>query len=133
MWRILFGKYKEIVAAVAVFVVLDAGVLLLNFYTTYQISDDAHAIRLASRQAALTQRIFYSVTQVREDLMNYRNFEEHQTRLSVSYKQFDEGMDAFIYGGSLIGQGQGQDVFWSSKTGHFYFIKSTYALRLYST
>lgn len=109
MWRILFGKYKEIVAAIAVFVVLDAGVLLLNFYTTYEISDDASAIRLASRQAELTQRVFYSVTQVREDLMNYRNFEKHQTDLSVSYKQFDEALDAFIYGGDLIGQGQGQD------------------------
>jgi len=116
MWRILFGKYKEIVAAIAIFIVLDAGVLLLNFYTTYQISDDAHAIRLASRQEALTQRIFYSVTQVRDDLIRFRNFEHHQSQLAISFKQFDEGLDAFIYGGQLIGQGQGQDGLLVSKT-----------------
>ncbi len=105
----MFGKYKEIVAAIAVFIVLDAGVLLLNFYATYQISDDAHAIRLASRQAMLTQRIFHNVEQMREDLIKERSFEGSQQRLAHSYKQFDEVLDAFIYGGELIGLGQGQD------------------------
>ncbi|MGS2717147.1 ATP-binding protein [Eionea flava] len=109
MWRNLLGKYKEMVAAIAIFLVLDAGVLLLNFYTTYQISDDAHAIHLANRQSMLTQRLFHSVEQIRDDLVANRDISESQSKLAASYKQFDEVFDAFIYGGSLIGQGQGQD------------------------
>jgi len=109
MWFLLFGKYKEMVAAIAVFLVLDAGVLLLNFYTTYQISDDAHAIHLANRQSMLTQRLFHSVEQIRDDLVANRSIDASQKKLATSYKQFDEVFDAFIYGGSLIGQGQGQD------------------------
>jgi signal transduction histidine kinase len=109
MWRLLFGKYKGIVAAIAVFLVLDAGVLLLNFYTSYQISDDAHAIHLANRQSMLTQRLFHSVEQLRDDLVANRSIEASQKKLATSYKQFDEVFDAFIYGGRLIGQGQGQD------------------------
>lgn len=109
MWRSLFGKYKEIVAAIAVFLVLDAGVLLLNFYTSYQIADDARAMHLANRQSMLVQRIFYSVELIHDDLSTGRDIEENQQKLSISYKQFDEVLDAFIYGGSLIGKGQRQD------------------------
>jgi two-component system, chemotaxis family, sensor kinase CheA len=109
MWRLVFGKYREIVAAIGVFIILDAGVLLLNFYTTYQISDDAHAIHLANRQSMLSQRIFYSIERMRDDLQNGRDFEVSKHKLAVSYKQFDEVLDAFIYGGTLIGEGQGQD------------------------
>ncbi|MFT6222067.1 MAG: signal transduction histidine kinase [Candidatus Endobugula sp.] len=109
MWRSLFGKYKEMVAAIAVFLVLDAGVLLLNFYTSYQIADDARAMHLANRQSMLTQRIFHSVDLIHDDLQAGRDIEKNQRKLSVSYKQFDEVLDAFIYGGSLIGQGQGQE------------------------
>jgi signal transduction histidine kinase len=109
MWRSLFGKYKEMVAAIAVFLVLDAGVLLLNFYTSYQIADDARAMHLANRQSMLTQRIFHSVDLIHDDLQAGRDIEQNQRKLSVSYKQFDEVLDAFIYGGSLIGQGQGQE------------------------
>ena len=109
MWRSLLGKYKEIVAAIAVFLVLDAGVLLLNFYTSYQIADDARAMHLANRQSMLTQRIFHSVELIHDDLNAGRDIEKNQQKLSISYKQFDEVLDAFIYGGSLIGKGQGQD------------------------
>jgi two-component system, chemotaxis family, sensor kinase CheA len=41
-----FGKYREIIWAVALFLVLDLSVLILNFYISYQISEDAVSINL---------------------------------------------------------------------------------------
>lgn len=109
MWRMVIGKYKEVVAAIALFIALDAGVLLLNFYTSYQIADDTHAIQLASRQAMLSQRILQNIYQVRDDLRENRDFDTDAIKLAIPYKQFDEVLDSFIYGGALIGQGQGND------------------------
>lgn len=37
----LFGKYRTIVIAVGCFLLFDLGVLILNFYTSYQIAEDA--------------------------------------------------------------------------------------------
>jgi len=51
------GKYREIIFAIALFLVFDLGVLVLNFYTSYQIADDATAINMAGRQRMLSQRI----------------------------------------------------------------------------
>ena len=56
-----FGKYREIIWAVALFLVLDLSVLVLNFYISYQISEDALSINLAGRQRMLSQRITKSL------------------------------------------------------------------------
>lgn len=42
--------------AVALLLLFDLGVLVLNFATSYQISKDAHSINLAGRQRMLSQR-----------------------------------------------------------------------------
>ncbi|MGH1539728.1 MAG: ATP-binding protein [Arenicella sp.] len=109
MSKKLFGKYKEIVWAVALFVALDAMVLLLNVYMSFQIADGAHAIQLASKQSMLSQKIFLQASAVRDDLKEQRDFTDSADKLSVAFKQFEEILDSFIYGGELIGQGQGQD------------------------
>ena len=35
-----FGKYREIIIAVAFFLLFDLGVLVLNFYTSFKIDQD---------------------------------------------------------------------------------------------
>ena len=102
-------KYYEIIFSVALFIVLDAGVLALNYYNSYRISDDAHAIQLASRQATLSQQILHQLYQVRDDLDAERSIDQSLSFLSKSFSQFDEILDSFIYGGTLIGRDQGQD------------------------
>jgi two-component system, chemotaxis family, sensor kinase CheA len=52
-----WGKYREIVIAVALFVVLDLSILGLNFYTSFQIDQDTVAINLSGRQRYTSQRI----------------------------------------------------------------------------
>ena len=51
------GKYREIVIAVAFFLLFDLAVLVLNFYVSFQIGEDAVAINLAGRERMLTQRL----------------------------------------------------------------------------
>jgi len=109
MKKFLHSKYKEIIISVALFVMLDAGILSLNFFTSYQISNDTHAIQLASRQTTLTQKILHQLYQVRDELTTNNTIGESVEHLTKSFSQFDEVLDSFIYGGELIGQGQGQD------------------------
>ena len=52
-----FGKYREIVVAVAFFLLFDLGVLVLNFYTSFKIDQDTVSINLAGRQRYVSQRI----------------------------------------------------------------------------
>lgn len=52
-----WGKYREIVIAVALFVVLDLSILGLNFYTSFQIDQDTVAINLSGRQRYTSQRV----------------------------------------------------------------------------
>jgi two-component system, chemotaxis family, sensor kinase CheA len=52
-----FGKYREIIIAVAFFLLFDLGVLVLNFYTSFKIDQDTVAINLAGRQRYVSQRI----------------------------------------------------------------------------
>ncbi len=52
-----FGKYREIIIAVALFLLFDLGVLVLNFYTSFKVDQDTVAINLAGRQRYVSQRI----------------------------------------------------------------------------
>ena len=53
----LFGKYREIIIAVAFFLLFDLGVLVLNFYTSFKIDQDTVAINLSGRQRYVSQRV----------------------------------------------------------------------------
>ena len=104
------SKYIELILAVGLFILLDSGVLILNFYTSYQIANDAHAIQLASRMGTLSQGLLHELYQVQDDADNPSgSYSESIDIFAKSYKLFDETLDAFIYGGDLIGAGQGQD------------------------
>lgn len=52
-----FAKYKGIIVSIALFLLLDASVLMLNFYISFQIADDAKTVNLAARQSMLSQRM----------------------------------------------------------------------------
>lgn len=109
MWSLVFGKYKEIVISILLFVILDASILLFSYYTSFQIANDTHAVQLASRQSMLTQRVFQKVYQYKSDLSIGRNVEQVSADITIPFNQFNEVLDAFIYGGELIGVGQGRD------------------------
>jgi two-component system, chemotaxis family, sensor kinase CheA len=45
------GKYRDIVVAVAFFLLFDLAVLLLNFVVSFQIAEDAISINLSAARA----------------------------------------------------------------------------------
>lgn len=51
------GRYRVIIIAIACFLVVDIGVLMVNFYTSFQLKDDAIGINLSGRQRMLSQRV----------------------------------------------------------------------------
>jgi len=108
MWRIISKKYRRLLSAIALFILLDIGVLTLNVYTSYQIADDAHAIQIASRQGALLQQIFTETYNFERKLLATSEIPE-SGNLADAFRKFDEVFDAFVYGGELIGVGLGQD------------------------
>lgn len=96
-------KYLEIIFAVALFLVFDLGVLVLNFYTSYQIADDATAINLAGRQRMLSQRITKTLLSLESDIQAGRNTEETLKELKGASGLFNDTLNAFKSGGSVKG------------------------------
>lgn len=105
-YEIHLGKYREIVIAVAFFLVFDLGVLILNFYTSYQIAEDAVAINLAGRQRMLSQRMTKSLLLMQSDLnakVEAEKLKPVQAELVTTVKNFDTTLSAFRDGGSVTG------------------------------
>ena len=101
-----FGKYREIIFAVAFFLVFDMAVLVLNFYTSFQISEDAVGINLAGRQRMLSQRMAKAILGAdsarAKGLPSTKELEELQLAVNlfdVTLKGFQTG--ATVPGGDL--------------------------------
>ena len=97
------GKYRAIVYAVAFFLVFDLGVLILNFYTSYQISQDAVAINLAGRQRMLSQRMTKSILTINDDLRVGRDVSAAFKELQTTVGLFDGTLAGFERGGQVTG------------------------------
>lgn len=52
-----FGKYRDLVVAIALFLVLDLGVLLFNFHSTRQIEADTRLINAGGEMRMYTQQL----------------------------------------------------------------------------
>lgn len=109
--KLNLGKYREIVLAVAFFLVFDLAVLVLNFVISFQISEDALAINLAGRQRMLSQRMSKTVFDLR-----------HETRadslkeLQDTAGLFEKTLLAFENGGQTSG-GNGNPVILKAASG----------------
>ena len=105
-----FGKYREIIIAVALFLLFDLGVLILNFYTSYQIAEDAVGVNLAGRQRMLSQRTAKAMLAV--DTARQKNLpsEGDLMELSKAVALFDATLKGFQHGATVPG-GDGKPVF----------------------
>lgn len=97
------GKYREIVLAVACFLLFDLAVLVLNFYISFQISESAVSINLAGRQRMLSQRMTKELLEAEYDQSQGLPTDEAVSRLQKSVALFDSTLLAFRTGGSVIG------------------------------
>lgn len=99
----LLGKYREIIIAVGFFLLFDLGVLVLNFYTSFQISEDAKAINLSGRQRMLTQRTTKAIYAVNDRLTAGLPPEEDGKELATAARLFDDTLKGFRQGGAVTG------------------------------
>lgn len=97
-----FGKYRGIIVSIALFLLLDASVLTLNFYISYEISEDAVGVNIAGRQRMLSQRMMKSLLdfQLAEDADSRR---QALAELQRTTELFDATLQAFIHGGQIAG------------------------------
>lgn len=99
----LFGKYKTLVVSIALFLLLDASVLIVNFYTSFQISIDAKAVNLAGRQRMLSQRMVKSLLEIDKALSQGQAPQKYIDELTQTTQLFNSTLNAFDAGGVVVG------------------------------
>ena len=92
------AKYRDIVIAASLFILFDLCVLVLNFYTSYEIAEDATTINLAGRQRMLSQRMAKTLLQA-EMAANPAEHSRALDELTTTYNLFDATLNAFQHGG----------------------------------
>ena len=97
------GKYKTIVISIALFIVFDAGVLILNFYIANQFGRDAVQVNLAGRQRTQSQLVIKALLQTDNALGSGNYIDRPLAELKSSYRTFDETLTAFTKGGTVMG------------------------------
>ncbi|BCE03273.1 ATP-binding protein [Marinicellulosiphila megalodicopiae] len=96
------GKYKGILISVALFIMLDASVLILNFYLSFSISDDAQAVNIAGRQRMLSQKTAKSLYELQSIKGDEQRIKTVQNELLTTVSLFDKTLTAFSEGGETI-------------------------------
>lgn len=103
------GKYREILIAVAFFLLFDLAVLVLNFYVSFQISQDAVSINLSGRQRMLTQRLAKGLFEMELAVADGPPPAALADELRLATRLFDETLTGFRSGGAVTG-GEGKPV-----------------------
>ncbi len=99
----LFGKYKTLVISIALFLLLDASVLAVNFYTSYQIALDAKTVNLAGRQRMLSQRMVKALFEVEKALAQGVSPQPYLNEVAQAAQLFGQTLTAFDLGGQAPG------------------------------
>ncbi|MDP2820022.1 MAG: ATP-binding protein [Polaromonas sp.] len=111
-----FGKYRVIIIAVALFLLFDLGVLVLNFYTSFQIAEDALGVNLSGRQRMLSQRTAKSLLAVDAARSKGLPVGQDLDELKGAVRLFDASLKGF-QGGATVPGGDGKPVFLKAAEG----------------
>ena len=105
MLNIDIGKYRNIIISVALFLIFDMSVLVLNFFISFQIADDASSVNLAGRQRMLSQRMTKSLFDMEYNFNDAGAREAAREELKLSRNLFDSTFTAFDTGAEVMGAG----------------------------
>lgn len=94
----------------ALFLLFDLGVLVLNFATSYQISEDAHSINLAGRQRMLSQRSAKALLAVEAARRQGLDAPQALAELRDAVSLFGATLQGFQHG-AIVPSGSGKPVY----------------------
>ncbi len=97
------SKYHTLITSIALFLVLDMCVLVLNFYLASQIQRNAVAVNLAGRQRMLSQRMVKALYGISYAEDHGGNPERSLRELHATVSLFDHTLNAFAHGGVVPG------------------------------
>ena len=100
--KLNYGKYKGIIISVALFILLDASVLMMNFFISFEIADDAEGVNIAGRQRMLSQRMMKSLLDV-QVAIDEEGKVKAMNELGNTVALFDKTLIAFDQGGFTKG------------------------------
>ena len=93
------SRYQFIIAAIALFLIVDMSVLVMNFFIAAQIKQDAASVNLAGRQRMLSQRMAKTLYQLQDRAQSGQPNIEQIAELQLSLVLFDTTLNAFLHGG----------------------------------
>ena len=86
-----FGKYRDLLFAILLFIVLDLGILFFNFYASIQLERDASRINTAGELRMLTQ-------QITKSLLTLQAEKKGELPMQTSMAQLNQGTTGFVQG-----------------------------------
>lgn len=99
MNKLDFGKYRGIIISIVLFLILDASVLIMNFYISFEIADDAVGVNIAGRQRMLSQRMMKSLFDIQTSLGDEAELQRSVAELQATTNLFNQTLIAFDKGG----------------------------------
>ncbi|MBL4673018.1 MAG: type IV pili methyl-accepting chemotaxis transducer N-terminal domain-containing protein [Arenicella sp.] len=108
MLKKLFGKYRVLVVSIALFLVFDLGVLVLNFYTSGKIAEQTEKINIAGQQRTLTQQMSKATLYIKAQKLQQWVYQTGLDELGEHYTLFDNTMDALNNGGQTVSAETGE-------------------------
>ncbi len=97
------GKYRDLLFAILLFIVLDLGILLFNFFASTQLERDAARINSAGELRMLTQQLTKSVLTLQAE-------RKADLPIQTSMAQLGQGHAGFIGALKAINDSLGQDL-----------------------
>ena len=86
------GKYRDLIVAIALFLVLDLGVLVFNFYASVQIESDTAKINASGELRMYTQQLTKSLLTLAQELRDGMPIQTSQAQISESYGNFRKAL-----------------------------------------
>ncbi len=96
------GKYRTIVISIALFLLFDLSVLVLNFFISSEIASDAVNVNLAGRQRMLTQRTAKLALLIERRARDREAQSAEVKELATAFNTFDSTLQAFEHGGQTL-------------------------------
>lgn len=104
------GKYRDLLLAITLFLVLDLGVLVFNFFTSQEIERDAAEINTAGELRMLSQQLAKALLTLDTELRAGAMIQTSMAQASESRSLFNSGLDKLANAprsSGLIGMGTG--------------------------